>query len=195
MSVAFTPTRRRIDVAQYLRMAETGILAADEHVELLDGEILTMPPISPGHEHVVGELLRLIMDLLPRERATVRCQSSFALSRDSAPQPDLLVLRPKPDGYGQALPLPADIYLLVEVADTSLRYDSTRKLALYARHGVPEYWIVDQNARQLRIYRDPSGDRYHIELTLSNSEAAHCAALPDVAIDWGSSLVKPDLSP
>lgn len=151
--------RHRHSVAEYYRMAETGILKPDERVELIDGEIIDMPPISIGHAYVVRRLTAIFM----RKAGTkpiVSTQNPIHLNPYSEPQLDIALLRYRDDCYRHAHPGPEDILLLVEVADSSLRFDQEIKLPLYARHGIPEVWIVDLARQRLEAYRRPLEGRY-----------------------------------
>lgn len=153
------PRLHRLTVEDYYRMAEVGILGPDDRVELIEGEIIEMPP--PGHLHVgtVDQLAYLLYRAVG-DRAIVHAQNPVVLGRYSAPQPDLALLRPRTDYYKSALPRSQDILLAIEVADSSLRYDRDVKAALYGRHGVPELWIVDVRGKVLTRYRDPHSDGY-----------------------------------
>ena len=154
-----TLARHRFDVGQYRRMAETGVLAPDARVELLDGEIVDMPPIGPSHNATVDRLNRLLVTAVG-ERAIVRVQGSFELSGHSEPEPDLALFAPREDFYAAALPGPGDVLLVVEVADSTLARDRDVKLPLYARHGVREAWLVDIEGRRLSVHTDPGPDGY-----------------------------------
>ena len=188
MSNSSGTRRRRIDVDQYYRMAEVGILGADERVELIDGDILTMPPIGSRHSHAVGALMRALVRALPDSVALVTCQNPMRLSRFSEPQPDLLVLRPKEGGYREAHPSATETLLLMEVSDTTLRYDLGRKLRLYARHEVPEVWVLDLNAERLHMFREPRAFGYESRLVFERGTAVALQALPDVLISWDLAL-------
>lgn len=151
--------RHRLTVDEYYRMAEVGVLAPDARVELIDGEIIDMAPQKSRHAAVVNELMRRLVRSVG-DRALVTCQTPLRLSQRSEPEPDLMLLRPRADGYAQAHPSAADVLLLIEVADSSARYDREIKLPLYARHGVAEVWIVDLEAGVLRQRRQPQAESY-----------------------------------
>lgn len=153
------PRRHRLTVDDYYRMAEVGILGPRDRVELIDGEIIDMAPVAELHGGTVAQLHRLL-DRAAGDRAIPWVQSTIVLGRHSAPEPDLALLRPRADFYKSGLPRPADILLVVEVADSSLRYDRDVKAALYARHAVPELWLGDVRAKRLVRYRDPGAEGY-----------------------------------
>lgn len=175
-------TRHRLTVEEYHRMAETGVLAPDARVELIEGEVLDMAPIGSRHWSVVNRLNRALT-LAAGERAIVSVQSSLRLGYGSEPQPDLALLKPRADFYARALPFSTDCLLVIEVADTTGAYDRQVKLPLYARHGVPELWIVDLEMSVLRVCRKPNGDNYGDIATSAEPGMTAIAELPGIAID------------
>ena len=157
------PRRHRYTVADYHRMGEAGILAPDARVELIDGEIIDMAPPGDPHAGTVDQLA-LVFGAAVAGRAHVRVQNPLLLGEHSEPQPDISVLKPRSDFYKTGRPRPADALLVVEVADTSLRYDRDDKIPLYARHGIREVWLVDLNAKRLVRYRSPQQGAYaHVD--------------------------------
>jgi Uma2 family endonuclease len=157
-SAATTP--HRFDVDDYHRMAAAGILTAKDRVELIEGEIVDMAPIGSVHGGTVVSLTELVAQAVAEGRVLVSVQGSLRLDARTELQPDLMLLRPRPDRYRSGHPTAANVLLLVEVADTSLAYDRGPKLALYARHGVPEVWIVDLGGRMVEICRGPGPEGY-----------------------------------
>ena len=184
MSAVFTPTRTRITVARFHRMVEAGVLTKYDRVELIEGEMIDMAPMGSLHAHAVTELNMLLARMVP-EGVRVTAQTPVELSELSEPQPDLMVLGPRPGGYRTALPRPADVLLLVEVSDTTLAFDRGTKLALYAKGGIAEVWIVDLQAGRLEICRDPRPEGYGVRHQHGPEEIVHLAALPEVAVAWG----------
>ena len=140
-------------------MGETGILRPDARVELIEGEIIDMPPIGSPHASTVARLAHLFMHAVGSS-ALVWSQNPLVLDDYSEPGPDLMLLRPRNDYYWHALPRSGDALLVVEVSDTSLRFDRDVKLPLYARSKIPETWIVDLENRVLMVCRGLSNDRY-----------------------------------
>ena len=154
------PTRHKLDVDAYHALGEAGILPHDARVELIEGDIIDMAPIGQDHAGTVNRLNEVLV-LACRGRAIVSVQNPVRLDRFSEPQPDFAILRPRADFYTTGEPAgAADALLLIEVADTSLKYDSTVKLPLYARTGIPEYWIVNLKARTLEAHRYPTAEGY-----------------------------------
>ena len=158
-------TRWKLDVHEYHRLGETGILTEEDRVELIEGEVVEMSPIGAAHAGKVNRLNRLFGRLVG-DRAVVALQNPIQLSDRTEPQPDVALLRPRADFYEAAAPTPADILLLVEVADSSLRFDRLVKLPLYARHGIPEVWIVDLAANVVEVHRGPTAAGYAEATTL-----------------------------
>lgn len=128
-------------------------------------------------------LLDRRLTLAAGDTAIVSCQLPLRLSDSSEPEPDLMPLRPRADFYAAQHPGPGDVLLLIEVADTSLDYDRCVKLPLYARHGVPEVWIVDLENRQVCFFRQPAGESYGDTTSSETPGPAAVAALPGVTID------------
>ena len=143
MSTVFTPTRARLTVAQFQKMGDAGIMPPETRVELVDGELIEMAPIGPRHMQAVNRLTRALVAAVG-EAAIVSVQNPVALGEHSETQPDLALLGPQSDSETR-LPTPDDVLLLIEVADATLQYDRTTKLALYARFGVREVWICERS--------------------------------------------------
>lgn len=171
------PRRHSITVTEYVRMGEAHVFAHDARLELMEGEIVEMAPIGSAHAAVVYSLDTLLREVAPG--AMVFVQSPLVLGERSAPQPDVMVLRPRADRYHNSHPVAADALLVVEVADTTLQYDLEVKRPLYARAGVAELWIVDVNRRELHLFREPRLD-YSIHRVLTMSDNASVAALGEV---------------
>lgn len=170
-----TPVRRRFNVEEFHRMAQAGLLEEDERVELLEGEVWEMSPIGSRHAAAVRRLRRLFTPLELMGACLIAVQDPLGLSPYSEPQPDLALLRPRPDLYGDAHPSAQDVLLLVEVAEASLAYDLEVKAPLYARHGVPELWVLDLEGKRLNVFRSPSPEGYQ-EVQVLTPEA-HIASL------------------
>jgi Uma2 family endonuclease len=184
--------RHLVDVDEYYRMAETGVLAPDARVELIEGEIFDIAPIGSRHGSAVMRLNHLMMAALA-DRAIVSVQSSLRLSQRSEPQPDLMLLKPRADFYASGHPSADDVLLLVEVSDTTARYDRGIKLSLYARHGVREVWIVDLDHHMLRTYRNPVGEHegahYTEVMETASPGVLSPQAMPHLRVDLSAVLV------
>ncbi len=173
-------TRRLITVQDYYRMAEAGILSERDRVELIEGQIIEMVPIGSEHAGDVNRLNYLLVTAVGA-RAVVTVQNPLRLSDISEPEPDFLLLRPRADYYRSGHPNAGDVLLLIEVSDSSLRYDSDVKAALYARHGIAELWILDVKARSVTVHRDPAGSAYASIVTVRDG-VLPVAALPGISL-------------
>jgi Uma2 family endonuclease len=154
------PTRHRLDVDAYYKMAEAGILTEPRRVELIEGDIIDMTPIGSGHAGNTNRLVRAFARSAAEGSVLLTVQTPLRLDGYNEPQPDVMLLRPRLDDYKAGHPSAADVLLLVEVSDSSLAYDRDTKLALYARFGVPEVWIVDIRGGAVEAYRTPKDGAY-----------------------------------
>ena len=175
-------TRHRLNVDQYYRMAEVGILRENDRVELIDGEVIDMGSIGQDHMASVNGLSYALSHAC-EDRAIVSIQNPARLDRFNEPQPDAAVFRPRADYYRiGAPPGPAGVLLLVEVADSSLRYDRTVKLPLYARAGIGEVWIVDRRRQVVDVHRAPVGDGYADVATYGPEDTVTLALAPEIGV-------------
>ena len=183
------PSRHLISVDAFHRMGETGILGPRDRVELIDGEIIDMSPIGVLHAAIVARLASHFSQRLG-PIGVVWCQNPLRLDDISEPEPDIAILRPRADFYMTAHPGAADVLLVIEVADTSLAYDLGTKVPLYARHGIPEVWVIDAATRHSRVFRRPvgnggtgpsGGSGYAEEMFVEPHEAVSCAGVVDDA--------------
>ena len=175
-------TTRRFTVDEYRRMGDAGILGCDERLELISGQIVVCEPIGVRHASTVDRLNSLWTSRL-RDRAIVRVQNPVQFPEaDSELQPDILLLRPRDDFYAAGHPRGADVLLLIEVADTTLRLDRRVKIPLYAAVGVAETWLCDLVAERVEVYSQPIGGTYSAARTLDRGEAVAPAAFPDVVV-------------
>lgn len=179
----------RFTVAEYYGMAETGLLAPDAHVELLEGQIVDMFPIGPFHSGTVSYLANLLA-ARGGGRWIVHSQNPVRLGERSEPQPDVTLLRPREDFYRRSHPTPSDVFLLVEVADSSLRFDREEKLPLYAQAGIPEFWLVNLVERVVEVYREPNTEAgvYRQVARLSGETQVAPAAFPDTSLSVAALL-------
>ena len=171
----------RFTIADFMRMGETGILSEDDRVELIDGEVRAMSPVGPTHGAVINRLNMFFVPLLVG-KAVVSIQNPVQLNDFTEPLPDVTVLRYREDFYAIDHPGPGDVLLLIEVADSSLRYDRGEKRSRYAQVGIPEYWVVDIAQRRVFQYVDPEDEGYRTERILSEGDVIDCAFAPDVSL-------------
>jgi len=177
-----TPTKHRFNVKEYYRMAETGVLQPDARVELLDGEIIDMSPIGSFHGGVTN-YLNEIFTAASKRRWVTAVQNPVRLDDHSEPQPDLVLLKPSPDFYRRQHPQPADVYLLIEISDSSLTTDRETKLPAYGRAGIVEVWIVNLIDQVVEVYREPHFTGYGAKTILRAGGQVAPQAFPDVIVD------------
>ncbi len=184
MSAVFTPTRYKLSVEDYHKLGVAGVLTEDSRVELIEGELIEMAPIGPKHASVVDTLVGL---LAPQAGSEFRLstQNPLTLMPRSEPQPDLMLLKPRADRYASSLPSAADVLVVIEVSDKTLEYDRGPKLSLYAQHGISEYWIVDVQAKQIEVFRDPSPQGYIRRLEFGPADVLSPQALVGVKLSVG----------
>lgn len=151
--------RHRFTVGEYARMGDTGIFSEDDRVELIDGDVHEMTPIGPTHAGIVDDLTELLVTRLVG-KAKIRVQNPIRLGLHDEPQPDLVVAQLRAGHYTDRHPEGREVLLVIEVADSSLRYDREAKLPLYAGAGIPESWLVDVAARTVTVYTEPTADGY-----------------------------------
>ncbi len=179
---AVVPTRRKLNVDEYYRMADAGILGEDDRVELIDGELIDMAPIGMDHAATVNGLNHALV-MACSGKAIVSVQNPVRLDRFNEPQPDFAVSRLRADNYRlHGHPGPADVLLLVEVADSSLRFDKKVKLPLYARAGIGEVWIVNLAQRVLEAYREPAGEDYKSVKQYGAGDRIALGLAPDIVV-------------
>lgn len=176
--------RHRLTLEDYHRLGKAGILGEDDRVELLEGQLVDMSPIGPRHALVVDLLSQLLVRGVA-DRAWVRTQNPVVLDDGSEPQPDITLLRNPWHGYPTHHPGPEDVLLLVEVADSSLEFDRSAKLELYARAGIAEFWLVDLTKDQVLVHRRPSGGQYGLVLSFDSSGTLEVEMLPGVTVTIG----------
>jgi len=179
--MAVQSLRRRFSVEEYYLMAKAGILTEDDRVELIEGEIVEMSPIGSRHAACVKRLNRLLSQQVG-SRALVSAQNPVRLGEHSEPQPDITLLRPRADFYSTAHPGPADVLLLMEVADTSIEYDREVKVPLYAQAGIGEVWLVDLVAESIEVYQNPAPEGYRQTRVVRLEERLAPEALPDLEL-------------
>lgn len=145
----------RFSVARYQKMIEVGILTPDDKVELLENYVVLKMPRNPRHDSTLQRMLRPLLRSLP-DSWDLRVQSAVALP-DSQPEPDFAVVRGSAAHYEKRHPTAADVGLVIEVADSSLLRDQRDKTRIYARGGIPSYWIVNLVDQRIEVYSQPSG--------------------------------------
>jgi len=175
------PTKHLTNLTEWRRLGEAAIFPPDSRVELINGEIFDMAPIGFNH---AGHVIRLLNFFAPRvaDKALINAQNPLQLGDLSEPEPDFMLLKPHADYYSSRHPSAEDVLLLIEVADTSLKFDQNQKLRLYALHGIPEYWLLNLNDMCLEVYRKPFGETYKEKTTLYPGDTVALLQLPALNI-------------
>jgi Uma2 family endonuclease len=179
--------RRHFNVTEYYRMAAAGVFSEDDHVELIEGEIVEMNPIGSRHAACVGRLTKLL-ERLAGDRSIIWIQNPVQVNDYSEPLPDVALLKPRDDFYAQANPQAADVFLIVEVADSSVEYDRNIKIPLYAEAGIPEVWLINLLEETIEIYTRPLDDTYQEMLVIKRGESLVAKSIPNLTIDANAVL-------
>jgi Uma2 family endonuclease len=176
------PKKHLTNLDEWHRLGEANIFPPESRVELINGEILDMAPIGFNHSGHLNRINKFLTRLMPGDVIT-SVQNPLQLGDLSEPQPDFMLLKPNPDFYSSRHPNASDVLLLIEVADTSLAFDQTQKLRLYALHGVPEYWLLNLNDSCLEVYREPFGETYAEKTTLRIGNTISLSQIPAITIN------------
>jgi len=174
-------TKKRFTVDEYYKMGEAGILTREDRTELVDGEIIMVIRMGSRHASVISRVTCLFVELFNR-KAILRAQLPFRLDEFNEFEPDMALFKKRDDSYASAHPGPSDALLVLEISDTSLKYDRDMKLPAYAAAGVPEVWIADLRGDSLLVYRDPSNGKYKSALSFRRGDSITCPAFPDIQI-------------
>jgi Uma2 family endonuclease len=180
-------TTKRFTLAEYHRLIKLGFLTEDDRVELIRGELVQMAAKGTRHSVCNTKLVREL-DRLIGDRAVVRGQEPIILPADSEPEPDVVIAQGHPDSYLSSHPVPGDILLVIEVSDSTLEYDQTVKLSLYAEDQIQDYWIVNLVANQLERYSQPYQDAqgnfgYRSKQISLRNETVHLPGLNNSLLD------------
>jgi Uma2 family endonuclease len=168
-------------VEEYHRMAEAGIFGADERVELLEGKIIWMIAKGTAHRSAVSRTDRLLQNSL-RNVALICVQDPVKLNERSEPEPDIAVVKVDPLDYADHHPTPSEVYLIIEVADSSLKLDCETKAQAYSQAGIKDYWGLDVVNRQLHVFREPTSEGYKVEVVLAEDGTITPLEFPDLQI-------------
>jgi Uma2 family endonuclease len=162
-------------------MAAADVFATEMRLELMEGEMIEMPPIGSAHAAVVNSLAAIMNELCGKQ-VIVSVQNPIIVGDQSVPQADLALLRMRDDKYFHHLPTPADVLLVIEVSDTTLRFDLERKASLYAAARIPETWVVDLEQRAVHVLRNPAQGAYLQKTMISESGTLVASAVPSAAL-------------
>ncbi|HLO87172.1 MAG TPA: Uma2 family endonuclease, partial [Nostocaceae cyanobacterium] len=161
--------------------AEAGIFGEDERVELLEGKIIWMSAKGTAHSSAVARTDYLMKNQLGK-KAWVSVQNPVKLNERSEPEPDISVLKLDPLDYADHHPTPSEIYLLIEVADSSLKFDCEIKAQAYSQAGIKDYWVLDVVERQLYVFREPTEEGYLNKVILKEDAIISPLEFPDLHI-------------
>ncbi|MEG4247954.1 Uma2 family endonuclease [Microcoleus sp. Pol10D4] len=188
-------TAKRFSIAEYHRLGELGFFAPDDRVELIRGEIIIMAAKGRLHSVCNSLLLEELVILLAR-CARLRVQEPIILSDDSEPEPDVVIARNRSDNYLSSHPQPADILLVIEVSDSTLKYDRTTKLSLYAETGIYNYWIFNLVDNQLEMHSEPYQKQngsysYQLQRVVLPNQTVVIPGFPELSLDLSSVFPAP----
>ena len=175
------PKVRKFTVAEYYRMAEVGILSPEERVQLIEGEIIVMPPIGPGHS---GEIIRSgrLFWRLAADQFLVQNQNPLRLADGSEPEPDVMLLRPRADCYDSVHPTPADTFVVIEVSDSTLDYDRNHKAQVYGRAGVAQTLVLNLPEDCIENFTEPGPQGYARHTLHRRGDKIQLVALPHLEL-------------
>lgn len=185
--MAVEPLRKRFTCSDFHAMADAGIFAPDDRVELIEGEIYQMTPIENRHAGCVNRLTTFFTEGLTG-RVIVSVQNPVHLNDFSEPQPDLAILRRRADFYSAGHPTASEVLLVVEAADSSLEHDKRLKMPVYARNGIAEAWLADLVQNALLVHREPSPEGYRKVVTLRPGQKVSPLEFPDLVLDVNALL-------
>ncbi|NEO53982.1 MAG: Uma2 family endonuclease [Okeania sp. SIO3B5] len=177
-----TPLTFRLwTVDEYYLMAEAEILDPEERVELIEGQVIRMA--AKGIAHVIaGKQIQKLLENLLAEKVLVWTQDPIRLNNYSEPEPDIALVMPPLKRYLDHHPTASEVYLILEIADTTLRIDTQKKAKTYSRSGIADYWVLDIVDRQLHVFRKPTETGYQNKIILSETENISLLVFPDVSV-------------
>jgi len=172
---------------EWKRLGEANIFPPGSRVELINGEIIDMAPIGSNHSGQINRLTQFLVSLVSN-LAVVSIQNPLQLGDLSEPEPDLMLLKPNADFYSSQHPQSDDVLLLIEVADSSLKFDQNQKLRLYALHNIPEYWLLNLKDSCIEIYRQPHDGLYAEKTILRSGDKITLSQLDNISIEIANIL-------
>jgi Uma2 family endonuclease len=171
-------TKKLFNVDEYYRMADAGIIGPEDRVELIDGEVIQMSPIGTKHAGCVNIAVEIFLAAF-KGKAVASVQNPLRLGNYTEPEPDVVLLKPRKDRYRGKRAEGPDALLVVEVSDTTLRYDRDVKVPRYAAAGIPEVWIENLEGDELLVYRNPAGNTYSNSFTFRRGDSIFILAFPE----------------
>jgi Uma2 family endonuclease len=188
-AVVESPTNLKYwTVQEYHQMSDLGILDPNQRTELIAGQIVLMTAKGTPHVLTVRLLATVLENLLTEQSVFVSTQDPIRLDNFSEPEPDLAIVKGTILNYAEQHPVPENIYLVIEVADSTLKQDCQVKDKLYARSSIAEYWVIDIKNRQVHIFRDPTSTGYTSQLILTETHSISPLAFPEIVLSIASIL-------
>jgi Uma2 family endonuclease len=180
-------TAKRFTIEEYHRLADLGFFHEDDRIELIRGEIIEMAAKGTPHTTCCSSLLEELMGLIAG-KATLRCQDPITLPSRSEPEPDFVIVQKRVDNYLSAHPTPADVLLLIEIADSTLKYDQETKLSVYAEAEILDYWLFNLVNNYLEAYSEPYQDLqgnfgYRVKRIVLPNQTIVLPCFPDLSLD------------
>lgn len=180
--------QRRWTVDEYHRMIAAGIITTQDCVELLEGYIIEMVPQEPPHASTTSSVGNDFV-LLFSGKAWVRQQLPITIPPNSEPEPDIAVVRLDPNRYRDAHPSPEDVYLLIEVSDSTLKFDREQKSKIYAQANILEYWVIDVKQKKIVVFRQPQNDSYQSQQILNSNDIISPNAFPEIIVNLSTLFI------
>ena len=175
------PMRLRFSVDEYYKMIELGMLKDYEKAEIIEGELIKNMPIGNRHASCVEKLNEILRDELGKS-VSLRSQQPVRFDDFNEPQPDLAILERREDFYSQITPVPNNVLILIEVSDTTLKYDRDVKLPLYAEAEIQEVWIINLQSNIVELHQRPSNGLYQFVKIFNRGETVQSEVLPNLTL-------------
>jgi len=174
--------RFKFSTEAYHKMGDYGLLPENVRIELLDGEIVEMSPINSPHSGTVNRLQKILEKMLGKTHV-ISNQNPLHISAFSEPEPDIAVLKWRDDFYFDKHPIPEEVFLLIEVADSSFSKDQEIKMPLYAQAGIQELWIINLQAKNIEVYCMPEGKKYTQVKVFQPGDSMEGTLIPSLKFD------------
>ena len=167
------------NVKDYRQLVSAGVLESEDRIELIEGELIMMPPIGPEYSASTSNLFFCLSRRLS-EKTRLRVSDPITLSSFSEPQPNIAIVKARADHYKSAHPTPKDVLVVIEVVDSSADFDNTVKAKLYGKAGIPEYWIVEIEEACVRVFTEPSKQGYRTIKEYHRGDKVKCGTVPEL---------------
>ncbi len=175
-------TRKRFRVDEFRKMVEVGILPEEHGWEIIDGYVIDKMSIGSKHTSTVKRLNRKFNKMFGDD-LVISIQDPIHLDDFNEPEPDLALLKPRPDFYSESHPLPTDVLLLIEVSDSTLEYDREIKKMLYAEAEIAEFWLVNLKDNTIEIYSSPKNGKYRLARIVESGEMINSSVIENLTLE------------